>query len=79
MRRREHGRASPRNGEEFMTVITRADALRLIGRAYGPLRAESLADRLPERIDVDSEADMELLFELGLTRDGLFDALGGEL
>ena len=62
-----------------MTVITRADALRLIGRVYGPLRAESLADRLPERIDVDNEADMELLFELGLTRDGLFDALGGEL
>ena len=63
----------------FLTVITKTDALRIIGRAYGPLRAESLTDRLPERIDFDNEADIELLFALGLTRDGLFGALGGEL
>jgi hypothetical protein len=62
-----------------MTVITKADALSIIRRAYGPLRAESLSDRLPDRIDFDNEADVELLFELGLTRDGLIDALGGEL
>jgi hypothetical protein len=62
-----------------MTVITKTDALRIIGRAYGARRAESLADRLPDRIDLDNEADIELLFELGLTRDGLFSALGGEL
>ena len=62
-----------------MSVITKTEALRIISRAYGPQRAESLADRLPDRIDLDDEADRELLFELGLTRDGLFDALGGEL
>ena len=62
-----------------MNHITKADALSIIRRAYGPLRAESLADRLPDRIDVDNEADIELLFELGLSRDGLFDALGGDL
>jgi hypothetical protein len=62
-----------------MNVITKIDALRIIHRAYGPRYAESLADRLPERIDFDNEADIELLFELGLTRDGLASALGGEL
>ena len=62
-----------------MTVLTRTEALAIIRRAYGPLHAESLADRLPDRIDLDKEADIELLFDLGLTRDGLFGALGGEL
>ena len=62
-----------------MAVITKTDALRIIGRAYGSLQAESVADRLPDRIDLDDEADLELLFELGLTRDRLFSALGGEL
>jgi hypothetical protein len=31
------------------------------------------------RIDLDSDADTRLLAELGVTRDGLFDALGAEL
>lgn len=62
-----------------MTVLTKTEALTIIRRAYGPSRAESVADRLPDRIDVDNEADIELLFALGLTRDGLFGALGGEL
>jgi hypothetical protein len=62
-----------------MTVITKTEALTIIRRAYGPVHAESLADRLPDRIDLDSEADNRLLLELGLTRDALFSALGGEL
>jgi hypothetical protein len=62
-----------------MTVLTKTEALGIIRRAYGTPRAESLADRLPDRIDLDNEADIELLVELGLTRDRLFGALGGEL
>ena len=62
-----------------MTVITKAHALRVIRRAFGPDHAESLAERLPDRIDLDNPADTELLFELGLTRDRLFSELGAEL
>ena len=62
-----------------MTVITRTHALSVIRRVYGPDYAESLAERLPDRIDLDNAADTELLFKLGLTRDRLFSALGGEL
>jgi hypothetical protein len=61
-----------------MPVITKTHALGVIRRAYGPERAESLADRLPDRIDLDNAADAKLLFELGLTPDGLANALGGE-
>ena len=62
-----------------MTVLAKADALRIVSRAYGPLRAELVADHLPDRIDLDDRADAQLLFDLGLTRDGLFSALGAEL
>ncbi|MEV5714589.1 hypothetical protein AB0L41_11870 [Amycolatopsis mediterranei] len=62
-----------------MTVLTKAEALKVLRRAYGPDRAKSLAGRLPDRIDLDSDADTRLLAELGVTRDGLFDALGAEL
>jgi hypothetical protein len=62
-----------------MTVITKTHALRVIRRAYGPDHARSVAERLPDRIDLDSAADRKLLFDLGLTPDGLFSALGGEL
>jgi hypothetical protein len=60
-------------------LLTKAEALSIIRRAYGPSHAESLADRMPDQIDLDDEADVTLLFDLGLTRDGLFGALGGEL
>ena len=62
-----------------MTVITKTEALMIIRRAYGPDHAEAVADRLPDRLDLDSEADNQILLELGLTRGGLFSALGGEL
>ena len=62
-----------------MTAITKASALRVIRRAYGPDRAESLAGRLPDRIDLEDAAHARLLSELGLTPDGLFDELGAEL
>lgn len=62
-----------------MTVITKAHALRVIRRVYGHDHAEALAERLPDRIDLDDAADTKLLFELGLTRDRLFSALGAEL
>jgi len=62
-----------------MTIISKAHALRVISRAYGPEHAESLTDRLPDSIDLDNAAQVRLLSELGLTPDGLFDALGAEL
>jgi hypothetical protein len=62
-----------------MAVITKTHALRIIRRAYGPDFAESVAERLPDRIDLDNPADTEALFRLGLSRDRLFSALGGEL
>ncbi len=61
-----------------MTVMTKTHVLAVARRAYGPDVARSLADRLPDRIDLDDAADARLLFELGLTPDRLFDALGGE-
>jgi hypothetical protein len=60
-------------------LLTKTEALTIIRRAHGPDHAESLADRLPDRIDLDDEVDVELLFQLGLTRDGLIGALGSEL
>ena len=62
-----------------MTVITKAHALNVIRRVYGPDHAESLAERLPDRIDLDNAAHAKLLSELGLTPDRLFNALGAEL
>jgi hypothetical protein len=61
-----------------MTVLTKADALNVIRRAYGPDRAEDLADRLPDRIDLEDAGDRRLLAELGVTRERLFGALGAE-
>jgi hypothetical protein len=62
-----------------MAAITKDDALRAIRRAFGPEHAESLAGRLPDRIDLDNAADIRRMSELGLTPDRLFDALGAEL
>jgi hypothetical protein len=62
-----------------MTVITKAHALSVLRRAYGPDHAESLAARLPDQIDLDQASDRRVLSEIGLTPDGLFDALGAEL
>jgi hypothetical protein len=62
-----------------MTVLTKNHVLTVARRAYGADFAESVAERLPDRIDLDNAADRRLMFELGLTRDRLFDALGGEV
>ena len=62
-----------------MTAITKTHALEVIRRAYGPDHAESLAGRLPDRIDLDNAAHANLLSELGLTPDRLVNALGAEL
>ena len=62
-----------------MTAITKTHALRVIRRAYGPDQAESVAERLPDRIDLGNAAHARLLSELGLTPDRLFSALGAEL
>lgn len=62
-----------------MAVLTKAEALAIIRRAYGPDVAESVAERLPDQFDPDNDADAEMLNRLGLTRDGLANALGGEL
>jgi hypothetical protein len=62
-----------------MAVLTKPQALAIVRRAYGPDVAESLARRLPDRIDIDNPADADLLFRLGLTRDRLMNALGAEL
>jgi hypothetical protein len=61
-----------------MAIYPKTEALRIIRRAYGPDRAESPADRLPERIDPDNPTDHQLLFRLGLTRERLYEALGVE-
>ena len=62
-----------------MHILTKAHVLNVARRVYGPDKAQSLADELPDRIDLDDAADVELLFKLGLTPDGLFNSLGGEL
>ncbi|TCC47480.1 hypothetical protein E0H75_22120 [Kribbella capetownensis] len=62
-----------------MAVITKAEAIAIIRRAYGPDVAESVADQLPAQFDPDNDADAAMLSRLGLTRDGLANALGGEL
>ena len=61
-----------------MAVVTKIHVLTVARRAYGPDYAESLAERLPDRINLDEPADRRLLFELGLTPDRLFNALGAE-
>jgi hypothetical protein len=62
-----------------MTVLSKAEVLAVVGRVYGSDRAESVAGRLPDRIDLDDPADTRLLYELGLTRERLVEALGAEL
>ena len=62
-----------------MTILMKIHVLTVARRAYGADYADSLAERLPERFDLDDEADVELLFKLGLTPDRLAGALGGEL
>ena len=61
-----------------MAIYTRTQALGIIRRAYGPDVAESLTERLPERIDLENPVDRQLLFQLGLTRERLSEALGAE-
>jgi hypothetical protein len=62
-----------------MRVITKIHVLTVARRAYGQDYAESIAPRLPDRADFDNAKDRQLLFELGLTPDRLFDAFGAEL
>ena len=78
MNRRRTRRSRPSEREAMMTILTKNQALGVIRRAYGSDRAESLADRLPERVDLENPADRELLGQLGLTRERLFQALGAE-
>lgn len=60
-----------------MASLTKIEALAIIRRAFGSDLADSLAASLPDRIDLDNAADVDLLFRLGLSRDHLFNALGG--
>jgi hypothetical protein len=62
-----------------MAVITKNHALTVIRRAFGPDFAESIAGSLPDRIDLDDPADTKVMADLGVTRDSLLDALGGEM
>jgi hypothetical protein len=59
--RRRARRSRPSEREAVMTILTKNQALGVIRRAYGSDRAESLADRLPERADLENPADRELL------------------
>ena len=72
-------RPSPFECEATMAILTKAEALMIIRRAYGPDVADSLAGQLPDRFDPDNDADAAFLRSLGLTREGLVDALGGDL
>jgi hypothetical protein len=74
----EHVGPGRLESEAVMAIYTKPQALGIIRRAYGPDVAESLASRLPERIDLDNPADRELLFRLDLTRERLFEAFGAE-
>ena len=71
-------RSRPSEREAMMTILTKNQALGVIRRAYGSDRAELLADHLPKRVDLENPADRELLAQLGLTRERLFQALGAE-
>jgi len=62
-----------------MAVLSKPQALVVIRHAFGPDVAESMADQLPDQIDPDDPADAALLAKLGLTRERLLDALGGDL
>jgi hypothetical protein len=62
-----------------MAIHTKAEALAIIRRAYGPEVADSIAGQLPDQIDPDNDADADLLGRPGVSREGLVDALGGEL
>ena len=68
-----------RRDEKPMTILTKSHVLTVARRAYGADYAESLKERLPDRVDLEDGADTELLFQLGLTPDRLASALGGEL
>jgi hypothetical protein len=61
-----------------MTVLTKPQVIAVIRRAR-PLVAASLAEQLPETLDLDDPQHLDLLFRLGLSRDQLFSDLGGEL
>jgi hypothetical protein len=61
-----------------MAVLSKAEALAIIRRSYGPDFAEQIEDRLPDQLDPDDDADIETLFRLGITRERLVDALGGD-
>jgi hypothetical protein len=64
--------------EAMMAAFTKRQ-IRIIRRAYGDDVAASLAEQLPStHIDLDDASNLELLFRLGLSRDQLFDVLGGE-
>ena len=65
--------------EALLAVLTRAQALAILRRAYGPEIVESLAGDLPDSIDLEDAADIELLSRLGISRDRLVNALGGEM
>jgi hypothetical protein len=58
-------------------IETQAQFRRRIAAAESTM--DSIAGKLPDRIDPDNDADSDLLFRLGLTPDRLADALGGEL
>ena len=62
-----------------MLILSRAQLLQVIGRAYGPELADALAPQLPKQVDLDQPSDAELLYRLGVTCDRLFNALGAEL
>jgi hypothetical protein len=61
-----------------MAVITKSHMLNVIRRAYGPDYAESIREKLPDHLDPTKPEDMAVFYELGLTREHLMSALGGE-
>jgi hypothetical protein len=73
------GDHTPYGSEALMTVLTKTHMLQVVRRAYGSDHADSLADRLPDRIDLSDATDARVLSELGLSPDRLFSALGAEL
>jgi hypothetical protein len=62
-----------------VTVIAKIQALQMIRRAYGPDVAASLANTLPDQVDLDDARQAEPLSHVGVTLERLFNALGAAL
>ena len=60
-----------------MVEIPKATLVELIHRRSGPEAADSANDELPDKLDLDSDADARLLLRYDLEPDELREEFGG--